>query len=411
MNDFIYRHQSKFPIKMWTNGIEVEQSALAQLDNIANMPFIHKHVAVMPDCHSGIGATIGSVIATSGAIIPAAVGVDLGCGMEAVLTTLTANDLPDDLFPLRSLLESKIPHGRSDNGQSNDKGSWNEVPTIATDIYKRHLRDGLNTILAKHPKVLNKNNIRQLGTLGTGNHFIEICLDESDRVWVMLHSGSRGQGNTIGSYFIEKAKDEMRKYFIYDNLEDKDLAYLVEHTQIFNDYVEAVTWAQGYAFCNRQIMMEIVLENLYGFLGLDLPTVDSFSKVISCHHNYISKENHFGKNVIVTRKGAIQARSDTYGIIPGSMGTGSFIVKGKGNKESFCSCSHGAGRKMSRNEARRTISLEDHAKAMKGIEGRLDSDVIDESPAAYKDINLVMKAQDSLVEVVHSLHQILNIKG
>jgi len=403
---YVFDGSARNPIKSWTKGVLVEDQAKQQLRNIASMPFIHKHVAAMPDVHWGRGATIGSVIATNNAIIPAAVGVDLGCGMMAVKTTLWAKDLPDNLRLIRDEIEQAVPHGRTDNGGRNDKGSFDTLP------HGHHSRwMGLaaryDAIIAKHPKAKGYNNYNHLGTLGTGNHFIEVCLDEEGAVWVMLHSGSRGPGNKIGSYFIEAAKREMERYHITEYLPDQDLAYLVEHTQIFDDYIEAIQWAQDFALENRKAMMQATL----GALRKYLPEFAATDMAVNCHHNYVEKENHFGRNVWVTRKGAVRARTSDLGIIPGSMGTGSFIVRGKGNKDSFCSCSHGAGRAMSRGAAKRSISMEDHAKAMDGIECRLDEDVLDESPAAYKDISAVMSAQSDLVEVVHTLRQVINVKG
>lgn len=394
------------PIKMWTKGVDVEDGALQQLRNIASMPFIHSHVAVMPDVHWGMGATIGSVIATKNVIIPAAVGVDLGCGMMAVKTSLKASDMPDSLGALRAEIEKAVPHGRTDNGGANDRGAFKDLPKSHAQRWAA-LEHQYGEIIDKHPKAKSFNNANHIGTLGTGNHFIEICLDENQDVWVMLHSGSRGAGNRIGSYFIEAAKREMEKYHITEYLPDKDLSYLVEHTEIFDDYVCAVHWAQDFALENRKAIMEATLSAM----RKHLPEFALTETAVNCHHNYISRENHFGSNVLVTRKGAVRAREGDLGIIPGSMGTGSFIVRGMGNKQSFCSCSHGAGRIMSRGEAKRLISLDDHAKAMKGIEARLDADVIDESPAAYKDIGAVMAAQDDLVEIVYRLRQILNVKG
>lgn len=396
------------PLFLWDGHGDFEKGAMQQLRNTASLPFIHHHVAGMPDVHWGMGATIGSVIATKGAIVPAAVGVDIGCGMMAYQTTLTANDLPDNLRAIRSAIEAAVPHGRTDNGGANDKGAWEEYDK-PLDVIGRWvpLRDRYYAIIDKHPKAKAFNDIRHLGTLGTGNHFIEICLDESDIVWVMLHSGSRGVGNRIGTYFINKAKEEMQKYYIDKFLPDKDLAYLVEHTELFDDYVEAVEWAQDYALENRKAMMGIILK----VLGEHLPEFSVTDMAVNCHHNYIAKENHFNANVWVTRKGAVRARKGDLGIIPGSMGTGSFIVEGLGNKKSFCSCSHGAGRKMSRGKAKKEISLEDHRKAMQGIEARLDADVIDESPAAYKDIGAVMDAQGDLVKIKHRLRQVVNVKG
>jgi tRNA-splicing ligase RtcB len=392
---------------MWCEGVEVEADARTQLENIASLPFVYKHVAVMPDVHLGKGATVGSVIATKGAVVPAAVGVDIGCGMMAVRLSLTANDLPDNLAPLRSAIEAAVPHGRTDNGGKNDKGTWGDAPARVMLKWKL-LQNRYDAIVAKHPKIASHKTFEFMGTLGTGNHFIELCLDEADYVWVMLHSGSRGVGNKIGQYFIESAKREMERYHILPYLPDQDLSYLVENTTLFDDYVEAVSWAQEFAALNRQVMMVAVIEVLRRRLP---PFVVSDEKAVNCHHNYISKENHFGENVYVTRKGAVRARKNDLGIIPGSMGTGSFIVRGLGNHESFCSCSHGAGRRMSRNAARKAITLEDHIKATEGIECRKDADVIDESPAAYKDIGAVMAAQDDLVEIVHRLRQVLNVKG
>jgi tRNA-splicing ligase RtcB len=370
------------------------------------MPFIHKHVAAMPDVHWGMGATIGSVIATHNAIIPAAVGVDLGCGMMAVKTSLEAHQLPDSLFEMRCDIELAVPHGRTDNGRKSDRGAFTELPKSHSGRWAA-LEKGYTNIITKHPKAKGYNSWNHMGTLGTGNHFIEVCLDEDGSVWVMLHSGSRGAGNRIGMYFIEKAKEEMARWHIAEYLPDKDLSYLVENSELFDDYVEAVHWAQDFALENRKAMMEATL----GAMRKHVPEFSLIESAVNCHHNYVSKENHFGKNVWVTRKGAVRAREGDLGIIPGSMGTGSFIVSGKGNADSFCSCSHGAGRAMSRGKAKKTISLEQHAQAMEGIEGRLDADVLDESPAAYKDISSVMKAQSDLVEIKHHLRQVLNVKG
>lgn len=390
------------PIKAWTDGVPVEDAALKQLHNASRLPFVHKHIAVMPDVHWGMGATVGSVIATKGAIIPAAVGVDIGCGMVAVKTHLGAVDLPDSLRAIRSAIESAVPHGRTDNGGTNDRGAWGESQDLG------HMADGLQKIVAKHPKIERpaQRAPRHLGTLGTGNHFIEVCLDESQAVWVMLHSGSRGIGNAIGSYFIEKAKEDMRRWFI--NLPDVDLAYLPQGSEMFNDYVEAVHWAQEFALENRRRMMAATLRAIGASLGR---VIGGSETAVNCHHNYVAWENHFGDNVLVTRKGAVRAREGDLGIIPGSMGAKSFIVRGKGNKDSFCSCSHGAGRAMSRTEARRRFTLEDHAKATEGVECRKDADVIDETPAAYKSIDAVMAAQADLVEIVHTLKQVLCVKG
>jgi tRNA-splicing ligase RtcB len=405
---FKYQETEGKPLKLWDSAGEFEEAAMTQLHNVASLPFIYSHVAGMPDVHAGYGATVGSVIATKGAVIPSAVGVDIGCGMVAVKTSLSALDFPDSLKKIRYDIEAAVPHGRTKSGRSGDKGAWSKVPRIVEDEFRcSSLSIRLSKILVKHPKVLNKNYMKQLGTLGTGNHFIEVCLDEYEDVWVMIHSGSRGIGNSIGSYFITKAKEEMEKYFI-TSLKDKDLAYLVEYSELYDDYMEAVSWAQDYARMNRDIMMQNVLQ----VLKKHFPTMTiKEDKAINCHHNYVEKENHFGSNVLVTRKGAVRARKGDYGIIPGSMGTGSFIVEGKGNSQSFCSCSHGAGRVMSRTKARKTISLEEHIKAVEGVECRTDMDILDESPAAYKDIGKVMEAQTDLVDIKYRLRQIINVKG
>lgn len=395
------------PIKAWTEGVPVEDKALDQLRAIAGLPFIYKHVAAMPDVHWGLGATIGSVIATKGAVIPAAVGVDIGCGMSAQRTTLTASDLPDDLGGLRSAIEAAIPHGRTDNGGPNDKGAWREPTEQARRVFSP-LSDRLDRITSKH-QAIRKSADRALlhaGTLGGGNHFVEICLDESQRVWVMLHSGSRGVGNRIGTYFIEKARKEMERYFI--NLPDKDLAYLVDGSELFGDYVQAVGWAQDYAMANRSLMMDAALAALSQAVPKPF-TCDCGA--VNCHHNYVSRERHFGADVLLTRKGAVSAKAGELGIIPGSMGAKSFIVEGKGNRDSFCSCSHGAGRKMGRNEAKKRFTVEDHAAATSGVECRKDADVLDETPAAYKDIDAVMAAQSDLVSIRHTLKQVVCVKG
>lgn len=406
IHKYLFDDTAKHPIKHWTRGLPIEEVAITQLHNMASLPFIHKHIAVMPDVHWGMGATIGSVIASKGAIVPAAVGVDIGCGMMAVKTTLTANDLSDNLFSVRSEIEQAVPHGRTDNGGSNDRGRWDKLPYNHEKRWSL-LSDRYIQITNKHPKAKAFNTFCHMGTLGTGNHFIEVCLDENDAVWVMLHSGSRGAGNKIGMYFIRKAKEEMERYYINDYIPDKDLSYLVENSEIFNDYIIAVEWAQQFALENRKAIMESTLEALHK----QLPDFSLTDWAVNCHHNYISKENHFDSNVWVTRKGAVRARKGDLGIIPGSMGTGSFIVRGLGNKDSFCSCSHGAGRVMSRKEAKKTITIDQHVKAMKGIEARLDADVIDESPAAYKNIGDVMEAQSDLVEIVYKLRQVINVKG
>ena len=396
------------PVKMWTKGVPVEEAAKEQLDKLARLPFIYRHVAVMPDVHLGKGSTIGSVIPTVGAVIPAAVGVDIGCGMMAAKTTLRAEDLPDNLGKLRSAIEMAIPHGMSPKTRSakgRDVGSWMTPPSVV-DAGWAQLKDEFDELCRKWPKLRHTNNYKHLGTLGSGNHFVEVCLDEQGFVWLMLHSGSRGVGNAIGTHFIELARQDMRKHMV--NLPDQDLAYLEEGTQYYNDYVEAVGWAQKFARINREVMMHNLVQAVRNVIPKPFET---HVEAVNCHHNYVQKERHFGKDVLVTRKGAVSAREGELGIIPGSMGAKSFIVRGKGNPESFHSCSHGAGRVMSRTEAKRRFTLEDHAGATRGVECRKDAGVIDEIPMAYKDIDAVMQAQSELVEVVHTLKQVVCVKG
>jgi len=396
-------------IKAWIDGVELEDKAFKQIENVASLPFIHKHVAIMPDAHWGMGCTIGSVIATKKAIIPASVGVDLSCGLLAVQTTLTASDMPDSLHELRIEIEKSVPHGRTNDGGIGDRGAWGNPNQTILDTFKSSLHDELKMIVDLDPK-LGKHAFErapyQLGTLGTGNHFIEICTDESQNIWIMLHSGSRGIGNKIGTYFIEKAKKEMERWFIH--LPDIDLAYLPEGSVYFERYMNAVKWAHQYATINRKIMMDNTIDALK--IAIKKP-FDIINKAINCHHNYINEERHFGEKVFVTRKGAVRAQEGDLGIIPGSMGAKSFIVRGKGNRESFNSCSHGAGRLMSRTAARKKYTIEDHIQATMGVECRQDVDVIDETPGAYKDIDMVMKAQGDLVDIVHTLKQIVCVKG
>ena len=390
--------KGKVPVKIYTD--EVDGKAMQQLYNIAQLPFIHSHIAAMPDVHVGKGATVGSVISTKSAIIPAAVGVDIGCGMNALRLSINAKDLPDNLRSVRSVIEEAIPVGF--NMHKQDRARQSTV---------RALSVGLESIISKHKKIWSMQKkpyqtwIRQIGTLGGGNHFIELCLDENDDVWIMLHSGSRGIGNSIGQYFISLAKKDMGQHI--PNLPDKDLAYFSEGAKYFDDYIESVEWAQDYAMSNRREMMHLIVKAL----RKKLPKFGITKEAINCHHNYISQEVHFGEKVYVTRKGAISAGVDELGIIPGSMGAKSFIVRGKGNPQSFCSCAHGAGRKMSRNAAKQTYTEEDVAEQTRGVECRKDKGVVDEIPAAYKDIDKVMENQSDLVEVVHTLKQILCVKG
>ncbi len=392
-----------YPVKMWTQGVPVDEKAKGQLLNASRLPFIHKWIAVMPDVHVGKGATIGSVIPTRGAIIPAAVGVDIGCGMMAVRTSLQAGDLPDNLAPMRSAIEQAVPHGRTKGRR--DNGSWGTSPAQVDAVWQE-LMEPFGRIVEKYPRLKNTNNHVHLGTLGTGNHFIEVCLDEHEAVWVMLHSGSRGVGNAIGNLFIEQAKEDMRTWHITPP--DRDLAYLPEGTEHFDDYVEAVGWAQHFARRNRELMMAATLGALRKVISKPF---GADSMAVNCHHNYVQQEEHYGEKVWVTRKGAVRAGAGELGIIPGSMGARSYIVRGKGNAESFCSCSHGAGRVYSRTEAKRRFTLEDQKQATEGVECRKDSAVIDEIPMAYKDIDAVIHAQRDLVEVVHTLRQVVCVKG
>jgi len=385
------------PIKAWIRGVPVEDAAREQLRNIAALPFIYRHVAVMPDVHLGKGATVGAVIATKGAIVPAAAGVDIGCGMCAARTSLRAEHLPDNLAAIRAAIEAAVPVGNASHA---------EAPRRVEARWYAGLKQRFEAIDAKHAGLSTKKSpALQLGTLGGGNHFIELCLDEQGRLWVMLHSGSRNIGNRIGNHFIERAKREMESAGI--RLPDRDLAYLTERSQSFDDYVEAVGWAQDYARENRRAMLAAVGQALGGFF----PDLEIDALALDCHHNYVEREEHFGERVWVTRKGAVRARREDLGIIPGSMGTKSFIVRGKGNALSFHTCSHGAGRKLSRAAARQRFSLEDHARDTAGVECRKDGGVVDETPAAYKDIDAVMAAQSDLVEVVHTLKQVVCVKG
>ena len=402
----VFAPERGVPIKAWTRGVSLEDEARNQLLNVAQLPFVYKWIAAMPDVHWGIGATVGSVIPTRGAIIPAAVGVDIGCGMMAVATSLNARDLPDNLKGIRDAIEKAVPHGRTNNGGAGDRGAWHEIPARNQEMWQS-LKPRYDAVLAKHPKLDRGNHSNHLGTLGTGNHFIEVCLDESEAVWFMLHSGSRGVGNRMGGYFIELAKADMKRFFI--NLPDVDLAYFPDHTEHFDDYIEAVEWAQDYARCSRQLMMEQIVAAVRS--SGETPPFNAELKAINCHHNYVARESHYGENVLVTRKGAVRAREGDLGIIPGSMGARSYIVRGKGNPESFHSCSHGAGRAMSRKEAKRRFTLEDHVRMTEGVECRKDVEVIDETPAAYKPIDAVMAAQADLVEIVHTLRQVVCVKG
>jgi tRNA-splicing ligase RtcB len=387
------------PVKIWTP--DVDEASIVQLSNTARMPFVDPWVAAMPDVHLGMGATIGSVVPTKGAIIPAAVGVDIGCGMMAVKTDVRPDDIP--LVKLRSAIEARVPVGFNRHAKLNPlqdaiaEGLVDEFCKLEQDHESfRAVSEHKNRVTLAH----------QIGTLGGGNHFIEICLDENDDVWIMLHSGSRGIGNKIGMHFIGLAKQDMERHFIH--LPDKDLAYLPEGTEHFDAYWAAVQWAQEYASVNRVVMMHSIHA---AFHDIGLVIGGLAEKAINCHHNYVAREHHYGENLMVTRKGAIRARAGDMGIIPGSMGTRSYIVEGLGNPESFDSCSHGAGRRMSRTQARKTFTSEDLVAQTEGVECRKDKGVLDEIPGAYKDIDEVMENQTDLVKVKHTLKQIICVKG
>lgn len=386
------------PIKAWVDGVEFDENARKQVENMASLPFVHSHVAVMPDVHVGIGATVGSVIPTIGAIVPAAVGVDIGCGMIAQRTSLREERLPDSLRGIRHEIERTIPVGFAAHKRTpvEVESAWVQ---LASDFAK---------IVAKYPKLDTGKAPEQLATMGGGNHFCEVTIDTEGFVWFVIHSGSRGIGNRIGSLFIERARAEMEAAGIA--LADRDLAYLTENTESFNDYVEAVGWAQRYAKANRDLMMRRLIESLR-HPNVGLPPFELTERAVNCHHNYVARERHFGAEVYVTRKGAVHAGEGELGIIPGSMGARSFIVRGKGNPESFESCSHGAGRRMGRKEAERRLTLADLERETAGIECRKDKGVLDEAPSAYKSIEAVMAAQADLVEIVHEFRQVVCVKG
>jgi tRNA-splicing ligase RtcB len=388
----------RIPVKIWTD--EVDERSKQQLSNIASLPFVHHHVAAMPDVHLGKGATIGSVIATHKAIIPAAVGVDIGCGMLACRLTLTGNDIDEKLLQkVFHQISRDIPVGRNQHN-----------PDRALVSAAKPFEARLTAMTQKHSELLKSfgrfsNWISQMGTLGGGNHFIEICLDENNQVWVMLHSGSRGIGNGIADYFIQLARKDMERLMV--NLPDHDLAYFTEGTEYFDDYVEGVHWAQEYAYQNRQSMLDLILAGMRRLL----PEFTVLNEVVNCHHNYVAIEHHYGEDVYVTRKGAIRAREGDLGIIPGSMGARSYIVRGKGNPESFTSSAHGAGRRMSRTAAKEQFTQADLKNQTEGVICRKDKAVIDEIPGAYKDIDTVMANQADLVEVLHTLKQVICVKG
>lgn len=392
-------------IKAWKRGVPFEEAAIAQLKNTASMPFLFRHLAAMPDCHLGVGATIGTVLPTKGACIPAAVGVDLGCGMIAQRLSLTSKDFSGvDLHKLRTEIEAAVPCGRTNNGGEGDRGAWGKVPDDISMIWTTGFNNAYVEMCEKHPGMKARNTVTQLGTLGTGNHFIELSVDEQGFVWIVLHSGSRGMGNKIGTYFTDVAKKLCKAWFI--ELPDPDLAYLPVHTPEFVDYKNAVTLAQKFAWENRLIMLGRV-GNVLRSAGLSVQPTE----LVHCHHNYISWERHFGENIMVTRKGAVRVQTGELGIIPGSMGARTYIVEGLGNRESFCTCSHGAGRAMGRRQAERTFTVAEHAAATAGVECDKTADTLDETPAAYKNIEAVMAAQTDIVKPRYILKQFLNVKG
>lgn len=376
-------------IKLWTDVNDVESQALTQLKNIAALSWVFKHVAVMPDVHYGKGATVGSVIAMKNAVSPAAVGVDIGCGMGAVRTNLKASDLPDNLDELRSAIEAAVPVGFNSHEGNKD--------TPASVALMRRF-----STLHAPVKDIEGRAALQIGTLGGGNHFIEVCLDETDTVWVMLHSGSRNIGKTIAEYHITKARALAHNA----TLPDKDLAVFLSQTKEMEEYYHDLDWAQKYAYVNREVMKGLIMKVMKKFF----PTMEE-EEYVACHHNYVSKETYFGEDLIVTRKGAIYAGKGTKGIIPGSMGTRSYITEGLGNEDSYCSASHGAGRLFSRGEAKRRFTLDDLAEQTKGVSCRKDQGVLDEIPSAYKDIDKVMENQKDLVKIKHTLKAVLCIKG
>ncbi len=394
-------HQLTQKVVTFLDPSTIEAGAIQQLVNTSESPVIFKHVAVMPDCHFGKGSTVGSVLATEGAVIPAAVGVDIGCGMIAVKTKFTANDLPDNLLETRVGIERRVPCG---GGGKNQKLS----PT-AGERYRQLLDSPFYKKDIDYTK-FKKDWHLQLGTLGSGNHFIELCLDQDQALWVTLHSGSRGIGNKLAGSHIKIAQELMRLWHI--PLVDRDLAYLPEKTPEFDSYIKDLLWSQDYALLNREEMMDRVMTELsYLFYKEGGHETEIEEKRINCHHNFTVREHHFGKNVWITRKGAIRMRKDDWGIIPGSMNTESYIVTGKENPMSFHSAPHGAGRTMSRKKARESFTMEDFDKQMVGVECRRAEALLDELPGAYKDIKTVMENSTSLVRVEHTLKQILNVKG
>lgn len=393
---------SRVPIKIWSDLPDVEISAINQLRNLASLPFVFKWVAAMPDVHLGKGATVGSVIATKGAVVPAAVGVDIGCGMMATKLMVEPMRIKDKVKEIRHSIERSIPVGHESNRDATESVEqwvgWGGIKAL----------HAVNNHAVRTAPELIKRAFLQMGSLGGGNHFIELCEDQEGYIWVMLHSGSRNIGKSLAELHMSNAKGLMKKMFI--ELPDPDLAYYAENTKEYDDYMADLHWAQAYAKENREEMMRRVLKDISHAIGLGGSPIKT-AMTVNCHHNYAEKENHYGENVLVTRKGAVRARQGDFGIIPGSMGTRSFIVRGRGNPEAFMSCSHGAGRRLSRTKAKEIYTLQDLADQTAGVECRKDDGVLDEIPGAYKDIDQVMENQKDLVEVVAQLKQFLCIKG
>ena len=380
----------------WTPEAQIEDSALEQIASLSKMPFIFKHVAVMPDCHFGLGTTVGSCIPTMGAIIPAAVGVDIGCGMIAAKTGLNRADLPDDLSDIRKAVEHQIPLSAGRYNASVKKTAKPRVERLEASAAALGRLEFYNKT--------SRNWRKQLGSLGSGNHFIEVVLDEEDGVWAFLHSGSRGVGNRIASHHIKVAKGLMERDGV--ELPNDDLAYLEQDTPEFDDYMADLEWAQEFALLNREEMMERIIKLMKYRCG-DFEVVER----IQCHHNFTQREKHFGEDILVSRKGAIEAREGQLGLIPGSMGTRSYVVRGKGNALSFNTAPHGAGRSMSRRKARESFTMEDFDRLMTGIEVNRSEAFLDELPGAYKDIDMVMEQSQDLVETLHTFRQVVNVKG
>lgn len=403
-------------IKLWNKHVTIEEAALKQLDEVASMPFVKPYVAAMPDCHWGMGATVGSVIPAVGAIMPAAVGVDIGCGMMAVRTNLKAGILLDHhKESFFNVISKAVPHGRTDNGGTQDIGAWMEnlIPSDIAEIWEKEFAAPFDELGKAHPGAISKNAERHLGTLGTGNHFIEVCteIDNPDsNLWVVIHSGSRGLGNRIGTYFTKLAGDLCKKWGV--QLPNKDLGYLPIGTPEYDAYIGAITLAQKFAWWNRIIMMQRVLKAIGAEQDSVLkPGPNYVPDMIHMHHNYMVPVRIGNLDVNLTRKGAVDASLGNWVIIPGSMGAKTYIGKGLGNAQSFWSCSHGAGRAMSRTQALKTFTVEDHAKATDGVYCDKTTSVLDETPAAYKDIDLVMESQKDLVEPILKIKQLVCVKG